>query len=46
MEDVSGDGKVPVERERLTVLQMVGELEENVSFSRLVGIGCLWKEKC
>ena len=39
MEDVSGDGNVPVERERLTILQMVGEIEENMSWSRLVGIG-------
>ena len=39
MEDVSGDGKVPVERERLTILQMVGEIEEDISLSRLVGIG-------
>ena len=31
MEDVSGDGKVPVERERLTILQMVGETEEDMS---------------
>ena len=35
MEDGSGDGKVPVERERL----MVGEIEEDMSLSRLVGIG-------
>ena len=40
MEDVSGDGKVSVERERLTILQMVDEIEEiNMSLSRLVGIG-------
>ena len=39
MEDVSGDEKVPVERERLTILQMVGEIEEDMSLSRLVGIG-------
>ena len=38
MEDVSRDGKVPVERERLTILQMVGEIEEEMSLSRLVGI--------
>ena len=51
MEDVSGAGKVPVERERLTILQMVGEIED-MSLSiiiiffisiwqpcRLVGIG-------
>ena len=30
MEDVSGNGKVPVESERLTILQMVGEVEEDV----------------
>ena len=36
---VSGDGKVPVERERLTILQIVGEIEEYMSLSRLVGIG-------
>ena len=36
MEDVSGDGKVPVKRERLTILQMVGEIEEDRSLSRLV----------
>ena len=35
MEDVSGDGKVPVERERLTTLQMVGEIEEDMSLSSL-----------
>ena len=40
MEDVSGDGKVPVERERLTILEMVGEIEEDMSLSRLVGIEC------
>ena len=39
MEDVSGDGRMPVERERLTILQIVGEIEEDMSFSRLVGIG-------
>ena len=39
MEDVSEDGKVPVERERLTILQMVSEIEEDMSLSRLVGIG-------
>ena len=39
MEDISGDGKVPVEKERLTILQMVGEIEEDMSLSRLVGIG-------
>ena len=39
MEDVSGDGKMPVERERLTILQMVGEIEEDMSLIRLVGIG-------
>ena len=39
MENVSGDGKVSVERERLTILQMVGEIEEDMSLSRLVGIG-------
>ena len=39
IEDASGDGKVPVERERLTILQMVGEIEEDISLSRLVGIG-------
>ena len=39
MEDVSGDGKVPVKRERLTILQMVGEMEEDMSLSRLDGIG-------
>ena len=37
MKDVSGDGKVPVERERLTILQLVGEIEEDMSLSRLVG---------
>ena len=26
MEDVSGDGKVHVKRERLTILQMAGEI--------------------
>ena len=39
MEDVIGDGKVPVARETLTILQMVGEMEENMSLSKLVGIG-------
>ena len=40
MEDIiSGDGKVPVERERMTKLQMVGEIEEGMSLSRLFGIG-------
>ena len=39
MKDVSGDEKVPVERERLTILQMMGEKEEDMSLSRLVGIG-------
>ena len=39
MDDVSGDGKVPVKIERLTILQMVGEIEEDMSLSRLVGIG-------
>ena len=39
IEDVSGDGKVPVEREMLTVLQMVGEIEEDMNLSRIVGIG-------
>ena len=38
MEDVSGDGKVLAERERLTILQMVGEIKEDMSLSRLVGI--------
>ena len=33
MEDVSGDGKVTVERERLTILQMVGEIEEDMSLN-------------
>ena len=33
MEDVSEVGKVPVERERLTILQMVGEIEEEISLS-------------
>ena len=37
VEDVNGDGKVPVEREKL--MQMVGEIEEDMSLSRLVGIG-------
>ena len=35
MEDVSGDGKVPVERERLTILQVIGEIEKDMSLSRL-----------
>ena len=39
MEVVSGDGKVPVQRERLIILKMVGEIEEAMSLSRLVGIG-------
>ena len=39
MEDISGDGKVPVEREWSTILQMVGEIEEDMSLSRLAGIG-------
>ena len=39
MEDVSGDGEVPVEKERLTILQMVGEIEEDMSLIRLVGRG-------
>ena len=39
MEDVNGDGKVPVEREKLTILQMVSEIEEDMSLSRIVGIG-------
>ena len=39
IEDVSGDEKMPVERERLTIFQMVGEIEEDISLSRLVGIG-------
>ena len=38
MEYVSGDGKVPVERERLTILQIVCEIEEDNSLSRLVGM--------
>ena len=38
MEDVRGDGKVLVERERLTILQMVDEIEEDMCLSRLVGI--------
>ena len=38
VEDVSEDGKVPVERKRLTILQMVSEIEEDMSLSRLVGI--------
>ena len=29
---------MPVERERVTILQMVGEIEEDISLSRLVGI--------
>ena len=36
MEDVSGDGKVHVEKERLLILQMVGETEEDMSLSKLV----------
>ena len=39
MEDVSGDGKVRVKKERLRILQMVGEIEEDMSLSRLIGIG-------
>ena len=39
MEDGSGDGKVPVDRERLIILLIVGEMEEDTSFSRLVRIG-------
>ena len=39
VEDVNGDGNVPVERERLTILQMVGGIEEDMRLSRLVGIG-------
>ena len=39
MKDVCGDGKVPVERERLTILQMVDKIEEDMSLSRLVRIG-------
>ena len=39
MKDVSGDGKVSVEKERLTILQMVGEIEEDMSLCRLVEIG-------
>ena len=39
MEDCSGNRKVPVESERLTILQMVGEIEEDMRLSRLVGIG-------
>ena len=35
-ENVSGDERVPVERERLTILQMVGEIEEDMSLSKLV----------
>ena len=38
-EDVSGDGKAHVEGKRLTILQMVGEREDDMSLSRLVGIG-------
>ena len=38
MEDASGDGKVPVERERLTILQIVGEREGANSLSRLDGM--------
>ena len=36
MEDVSEDGKMPVERERLTILQIVDEIEEDMILSRLV----------
>ena len=43
MEDVSGDEKVPVERERLTIMQMVIEIEEDNSLSRLVGIGSMYQ---
>ena len=32
IEDVSGNGKVPVKTERLTILQMMGEIEEDMSF--------------
>ena len=39
IEDASGDGKVPVEREMLIILYMVGEIEEDMNLSRLVGIG-------
>ena len=39
MEDVSGHGRVPVERERLTILQLVGEIEGDNSLSRLVRMG-------
>ena len=28
-----------MERERLIILQMVGEIEEDMIFSRLIGIG-------
>ena len=37
--DISGYRKVPVEWEKLTILQIVGEIEEDPSLSRLVGIG-------
>ena len=30
---------MPVERERLTILQIVGEIEEDMSLNRFVGIG-------
>ena len=30
---------MPGERERLTILQMVGKIEEDMSLSRLVGMG-------
>ena len=39
MEGVSGDEMVHVERERLIMLRMVGEMKEDMSLSRLVGIG-------
>ena len=39
MKDISGDGKVPVEWIWLTILQMIGEIEEDNSLSRLVGMG-------
>ena len=39
MEDVSEDGRVHKEREKLTILQRVGEIEEDNSLSRHVGIG-------
>ena len=38
MEDDSEDGKASVERESLTILPLVGEIEEHMSLSRLVGI--------